>query len=127
MVGIVLVSHSSALAIEVARLAHALAPAKAPIAVAGGTDDNTMGTSHDKIRMAVEVVDQGDGVVILADVGSSVFAAKTLVEDLGDDSVVLADAPLVEGAVAAAVLAGAGASLQDVLASAEEARDTRKF
>jgi dihydroxyacetone kinase DhaKLM complex PTS-EIIA-like component DhaM len=95
--------------------------------VAGGTDDNTMGTSHDKIRMAVEVVDQGDGVVILADVGSSVFAAKTLVEDLGDDSVVLADAPLVEGAVAAAVLAGAGASLQDVLASAEEARDTRKF
>ena len=127
MVGIVLVSHTSALALEVARLAHALAPEKASIAVAGGTADNEGGTSADRIRMAIEVVNQGDGVVLLADIGSSVLTARILVEELGDASITLADAPLVEGAVAAAVVAGAGAPFSEVLASAEEARGARKL
>jgi PTS hybrid protein len=39
----------------------------------------------------------------------------------------LADAPLVEGAVAAAVAASAGLSLDDVIRAAEEARNVAKL
>jgi len=126
MVGIVLVSHSLALAREVADLARALAPAPAPLAPVGGLD-GTLGVGLDRLREAVKAVDQGDGVVLVADIGSSVLTAKLLLEELDDDSVVLADAPLVEGAVAATVMAGAGAPLADVLAAAEQARTTGKL
>jgi len=40
---------------------------------------------------------------------------------------VLVDAPFGEGAVAAAVLAGTGADLAEVVAAAVEARDARKL
>lgn len=122
MVGIVVVSHSFALAREVAALTRVLAPVPAPIAAAGGAADGSAGADIDRVRDAVRSVDQGDGVVLLADLGSSVLTAKLLVEELGDPSVVLADAPLVEGAVAASVMAGAGAPLAEVLAAAEGAR-----
>ncbi|MEV5411834.1 dihydroxyacetone kinase phosphoryl donor subunit DhaM [Thermopolyspora sp. NPDC052614] len=127
MVGIVLVSHSLALALEVANLARRLAPERALVCAAGGTLDGSLGTSIDRVRAAVEAADQGEGVVLLADLGSSVITARLLVEDLGDERVVLADAPLVEGAVAAAVMAGAGAPLADVVAAAEQARTTGKL
>ena len=39
----------------------------------------------------------------------------------------LVDAPFVEGAVAAAVIAATGADLPTVRAAAEEARDVRKL
>jgi phosphoenolpyruvate---glycerone phosphotransferase subunit DhaM len=39
----------------------------------------------------------------------------------------LVDAPFVEGAVAAAVVASSGAPLDDVARAAEEARDARKL
>jgi Uncharacterized protein conserved in bacteria len=126
MVGIVLVSHSLALAREVAGLARALAPRAAPVVPVGGLD-GTMGAGLDKLREAVHAADQGDGVILIADIGSSVLTAKLLVEELDDDSVVLADAPLVEGAVAATVMAGAGAALPDVRAAAEQALTTGKL
>lgn len=127
MVGIVLVSHSLALAREAAGLARALAPVAAPIAPAGGTGDGTLGVRPEEIRKAVQAVDQGDGVVLVADIGSSVLTARLLTEEYADGTVVLADAPLVEGAIAATVMAGAGAPLPDVLAAAEQARTTGKL
>jgi dihydroxyacetone kinase phosphotransfer subunit len=127
MVGIVLISHSRALALEVARLCHALAPRKAPIAVAGGTDGGGVGTSAERIRVGIEVVDQGDGVLLLTDIGSSVLVARALVEEIGDETIAVADAPLVEGAVAATIIAGAGAPFAQVLAAAEETRGARKL
>ncbi|MFI9847644.1 hypothetical protein ACIHFD_62265 [Nonomuraea sp. NPDC051941] len=60
----------------------------------------------------------------MPDLGSSVLTAR-LVEEPG--RVVVADVPLVEGAIAAAVTAGTGASLADVLATAEESRTFRKL
>ncbi|MFO7250067.1 MAG: dihydroxyacetone kinase phosphoryl donor subunit DhaM [Actinomycetes bacterium] len=122
MVGLVLISHSLTLAREVAELTRALAPVPAPVAPVGGNPDGGYGTDPDRVREAVRAVDRGDGVVLLADLGSSVLTAKLLVEELGDPSVVLADAPLVEGAVAASVMAGAGAPLAEVVAAAEQAR-----
>lgn len=122
-VGVVLVSHSAGLAAEAAALARGIAGAGAAVAGAGGTEDGGLGTSIDLISSAIALVDEGDGVVLIADLGSSVLTAR-LLEEPG--SVVLADVPFVEGAIAAAVTAAAGAPLADVLAAAEEARTFRK-
>jgi dihydroxyacetone kinase DhaKLM complex PTS-EIIA-like component DhaM len=91
-----------------------------------------MGTSIDLISTAVTEADDGDGVLILMDMGSSVLTAKTLLADLEDDDddappVRLADAPFVEGAVAAAVLASTGADLEAVAHSAEQGWAMRKL
>ncbi|MFI6497754.1 dihydroxyacetone kinase phosphoryl donor subunit DhaM [Nonomuraea typhae] len=123
MVGIVLVSHSAALAVAAAALARGIAGEQVPLAAAGGTDDGGLGTSFDRVEAAVGAVDQGDGVLLIPDLGSSVLTAR-LLEAPG--RVVLADVPFVEGAVAAAVTSGAGAPLEEVLAAAEEARAFRK-
>jgi PTS hybrid protein len=123
MVGVVLVSHSAGLAAEAVALARGIAGENAPLAAAGGRDDGGLGVSMDRIEAAIREADRGDGVVIIPDLGSSVLTAA-LLEEPG--RVVLADVPFVEGAIAAAVAAGGGAALPDVLAAAEEARTHRK-
>ncbi len=65
-----------------------------------------------------------DGVLVLMDLGSALMSAEFAVEMLGDDAggpVRLSGAPLVEGAVAAAVAAAGGASLDEVAAEARGA------
>ena len=127
-VGLVLVSHSEKLAEGVAELAAQLGGDEVPIAAAGGTDDGELGTSIEKVERAIRDADQGAGVLLLADLGSAVLTIKALLDDLADvPHVQLADAPLVEGAVAAVVTASAGADLAAVRASAEEARSYRKL
>lgn len=124
MVGVVLVSHSAGLAAEVVALARGIAGERVPVVAAGGTEDGGLGASVDLIERAVGDVDQGDGVILIPDLGSSVLTAR-LLEEPG--RVVLADVPFVEGAVAAAVASGGGLSLAGVLAAAEEARGHRKL
>ncbi|SEG82696.1 PTS hybrid protein [Nonomuraea solani] len=124
MVGLVLVSHSAGLAAEAVALTRGIAGTEAPMAAAGGMEDGTLGTSVDVIERAMRSVDQGDGVVLIPDLGSSVLTARLLAED---GRVVVADVPFVEGAIAGAVAAGAGLPLPDVLAAAEEARTVRKL
>ncbi|TKK86118.1 phosphoenolpyruvate--protein phosphotransferase [Herbidospora galbida] len=125
MVGIVLISHSAGLAEEAVALAVGIAGEDAPIRPAGGTDDGDLGTSLTKLEEAVAEVDQGDGVVVIMDLGSAVLTARTFIEDRAD--VVLADAPFVEGAINALVTAGTGAALDEVVAAAEEARTIGKL
>lgn len=133
-VGVVLVSHSSAVAESVARLAVGLAGgpegaegAAGLVAAAGGTADGGLGTSAEAIAEAARRVDGGLGVVLLADLGSAVLTVRTLLaeEELPERSRLL-DAPFVEGAVAAVVAALAGADLDTVASAAEEAYDYRK-
>ncbi|MGW0482169.1 dihydroxyacetone kinase phosphoryl donor subunit DhaM [Nonomuraea sp. NPDC003214] len=124
MVGLILISHSAGLAAEVASLARCIAGERVRVAACGGTGDGRTGTSVDLIDQAVEQVDEGDGVVLIPDLGSSVLTARLLVEP---GRVVLADVPFVEGAIAAAVAAGGGAPLATVLSAAEEARTQRKL
>jgi PTS hybrid protein len=90
------------------------------LVAAGGTDDGGLGTSLAKVMDAVTAADAGAGVLILADLGSAVMTAESALEFLGGpDTVRLADAPLVEGAVAAAVAAQSGGTLADVRRAAE--------
>lgn len=115
-------SHSPELASGLRDLLAQLCAGLVPIAVAGGTDDGRLGTSYARIAGAVAEADRGAGVLVLPDLGSSVLTARMVLEDLEREDVVLADAPFVEGAVAAAVLASTGAGLAEVLATALDAR-----
>jgi len=126
-VGIVLVSHSEALARGLRELLLQIGDASVPVAAAGGTDDGRIGTSYHRIADAIMSVDRGAGVVVLTDLGSAVLTAKAVLADRPRPDVVLVDAPFVEGAVAAAVIAGTGSDLGTVRAAAEEARDARKL
>ncbi|MEU0783999.1 PTS fructose transporter subunit IIA [Streptomyces sp. NPDC006173] len=130
LVGIVLVSHSAAVASSVAELATGLAGggATAPVASAGGTTDGGLGTSSELIAAAAASVDGGAGVAVLMDLGSAVLTVKALLAE-GDelpDNTRLVDAPFVEGAVAAVVTASAGGDLAAVEAAAAEAYSYRK-
>ncbi|GGR25937.1 PTS-dependent dihydroxyacetone kinase phosphotransferase subunit DhaM [Streptomyces roseolus] len=129
-VGIVLVSHSAAVADAVAELARGLAGGGdlAPVAAAGGLPDGGLGTSSGLIAAAAEAVDAGAGVALLVDLGSAVLTVKALLAE-GDElpaGARLVDAPFVEGAVAALVTASAGGDLDAVAAAASEAYGYRK-
>ena len=127
-VGIVLVSHSAELAQGAANLAAQVSGGTVTIVAAGGTDDGDLGTSAAKVERALHQADQGAGVVVLPDLGSAVLTVRAVLEDYGSArGVLLADAPFVEGAVAATVIAAAGGDLKAVAAAAEEARHARKL
>lgn len=125
-VALVLVSHSQRLAQGAVELSAQMAPGVLLLA-AGGTDDGGLGTSYDRVSAAVEeALGVADGVVVLADLGSAVMTVESVLdmEDGYDGKVRLADAPFVEGAVAAAVTAHGGGDVSEVLASAEHAGGT---
>jgi PTS hybrid protein len=128
-VGLVVVSHSAALATAAADLARELAGPSTAVLAAGGTADGRFGTSIDKVAAAVSAADSGDGVAVLMDVGSAVLTSKAFLADLdeGDPAVRLVDAPLVEGAIGAAVTASTGQDLDAVVAAAEQARGMHKL
>ena len=126
MVGIVLVAHSAELAESVLKLAQQMAQGKAPIAAAGGIDDpeNPFGTDAVRVAKAIQSVYSDEGVVVLMDLGSALLSAEMALEFLPEEArskVVLCEAPLVEGAIAAAVQSAAGADLQQVVAEARGA------
>jgi len=127
-VGIVLVSHSAALAEGTAEVAGQIGGGSVVIAPAGGTDDGGIGTSIARVRRALREAGTRAGVVILPDLGSSVLTVRALLdeEDFAGP-VAVADAPFVEGAVAATVAAAAGGDVKAVLQAAEEARHARKL
>src|SRR6266849_2960948 len=122
-VGLVIVSHSSRLADGVAELAEQMAQGKTPIAAAGGAMDDILGTSADKILAAIQSVDGPDGVLVLLDLGSAILSAELALEMLSDEQrerIRLSYAPLVEGAVAAALEASLGHTLAQVQQVAEK-------
>ncbi|MET8682045.1 PTS fructose transporter subunit IIA [Streptomyces sp. NPDC004647] len=132
-VGVVLVSHSHEVAIATADLALALVGSgvPAPVATAGGVEGGGIGTSATLIRKAIKHVDAGRGVVVLCDMGSAVLTVKALLAETGEgalpDTVRIADAPFLEGAVAALVTASAGAGLDLVISATDDARMYRKL
>ena len=125
-VGLVLVSHSREIAAGLARLVEQIAGQHVSVRATGGMPDGSLGTDGG------EVLANGDGAgaVVLMDLGSSVLAVRAALGELdaGElERIAVADAPLVEGAVAAGVIASTGAPLDDVAAAAREARDVAKL
>lgn len=126
MVGIVLISHSGAVAQSVAGLAKMMAP-DARVTFAGGLPDGSFGTSYDALYEAVRQADDGDGAVLLMDMGSAVMTAEMVQEALPQTQLLLADAPFVEGAISATLTAGFGASAEEVRTAAEAVRGEQKL
>ena len=126
MVGVVVVSHSRDIARGVVDMADQMAGGEVRLEGAGGDSHGTLGTDEALVRDAIRRADQGDGVALLADLGSAVLTIQHIL-DRGNGVVKLADAPVVEGAVAAAVVASMGLPLDDVVKAAEEARHARKL
>jgi phosphoenolpyruvate---glycerone phosphotransferase subunit DhaM len=120
-VGLVLVSHSAKLAEGLAEVAAQMAP-DVTIVPAGGLREGGIGTDYDEVVAAVQRADSGSGVVLLYDLGSAQMTAELAVESLADpEGAVVADAPFVEGTVAAAVAAQGGADRAAVLGAAAAA------
>ena len=125
MIGLVVVSHSAKAAEGIVEVAAEMG-GDTPIEAAGGDGDGVIGTNVDRISDALAAADDGDGVVVLVDLGSAVMNAEVAIE-MHDGEAVIADAPVLEGAVNAAVAAtDPKATLDSVIEQAEAAADIEK-
>jgi dihydroxyacetone kinase phosphotransfer subunit len=131
LVGIVLISHSSTLVDGLRDMVAQVAGDDVAVGTAGGTDDGRLGTSAPRIAEAIgAVLRQSDGAVVLLDLGSAALSLEIALEELTQDErarVRVTEAPLVEGAILAAVQASVGASLDEVVAAAESATTMAKL
>lgn len=129
-VGLVLVSHSSAIAEGLSELVEQVAGPDVPIVSAGGAADGSLGTNGERVLSAIRSLAARGSAIVLVDLGSSVLAVRAALPELTPDErgrVFVADAPFVEGAVAAGVAASTGAAPSEIVRVAEEARSAGKF
>jgi dihydroxyacetone kinase phosphotransfer subunit len=129
-VGLVLVSHSAAIADGLAEFVGQVAGPEVAIVPAGGGPDGTLGTDGGRVLDALRSVAGGAGAVVLMDLGSSVLSVRAALDELEpaeSEGIAVVDAPFVEGAIAAGVAASTGVSRDDVAAAALEARGTAKL
>jgi PTS hybrid protein len=129
-VRLVLVSHSAAIAEGLAELVGQVAGPEVGIVAAGGGPDGSLGTDGGKVLEALQAAAAGGGAVVLVDIGSSVLAVRSALDELSPaerERIHVADAPLVEGAIAAGAAASTGCSSPEIVQAAEEARNTDKL
>jgi dihydroxyacetone kinase phosphotransfer subunit len=119
VIGLVVVSHSRALADAAVDLALQMVPGeRPPLRVAAGAADGGLGTDATAVAEAIDAVDGPDGVLVLMDLGSTVLSAEMALEFAAATEVRLSAAPFVEGLVAAVVRAAGGATLDEVATEA---------
>jgi dihydroxyacetone kinase phosphotransfer subunit len=126
MIGIVLVSHSHFLAKGLQEMALQMSQNLVKVASAGGIDDDTIGTSADRIYQAIQEVYSSEGVLVIFDLGSALLSTEMAIEMFPTDqqaNIKLSKAPMVEGAIVAAVEASLGHTLEEVNNAAESAKD----
>jgi len=125
MVGLVVVSHSQKAAEGIAEVAGEMG-GETHIEPVGGDGQGGFGTVADDIEDALSEAGSGDGVVVLVDLGSAVMNAEMAIET-SDIEAAIADAPVLEGAVNAAVSATSSkATVESVREQAEAARGVEK-
>ncbi|GGK07139.1 PTS-dependent dihydroxyacetone kinase phosphotransferase subunit DhaM [Lentibacillus kapialis] len=121
-VGIVLISHSPKVVDGINDMIRQVIK-DVPIEMAGGTDENDIGTSIEKIRQAIERADKGQGVMVFYDIGSAKMNAEMAIEMMELDSIKVMEAPLLEGAYVAAVESGMEKNMDNVVAAVSKAFD----
>jgi len=128
MVGIVIVSHSFGVGRELIKFCQELKNYDFPLINASGLEENILGTNPLEISKAIEAADQGDGVIVLCDLGSAVMSSEMALELLeGEHKVTIADAPLVEGAIIGSTSNSPNLSLKELYEEILEAKTTPKF
>jgi len=135
-VSLVLISHSRAIGEGLRDMVAQVAGPDVRVAVAAGTEDGRLGTSAplitEAIRWALADGPAGpvEGALVLLDLGSAALSLDLALEELSDAERArtrVSEAPLVEGAVLAAVQASVGASLDDAFAAAADAASMTKI
>lgn len=127
MIHLIIVSHHPDIARGIAALAAQMSAAPETIHTAAGIDDadNPIGTDAVRIMQAILDADNPDGILILVDLGSAILSAQTALDLLDDPALAarcrISAAPLVEGAISAAVAASSGADLETVAREATQA------
>ncbi len=128
MVGLVLVSHSREIAEGTADLVRQMA-GDVEIHPVGGDSGGSLGTDPERLQAAIEEV-SADEILVFVDIGSAVLSTEAVIEMLDGSlrgRVRMVDAPLVEGAFAAGVMASTGAGAEDCVEAAAEARTVPKL
>ncbi len=114
MIGFVVVSHHPKIAEGVAELLRTIADGEVAVRAAGGDEAGRFGATPARILEAIEDLLGNPGVgevLVFMDLGSSILGCRLLLEHAAPglkERVRLVDAPLVEGAFAAAVAASLG-------------------
>jgi len=130
MVSLVIVAHSAKLAEGVREVALEMVQGRVPIFAAGGLDDTTTGTNVERVRAALEAaLAASEAVLVLVDLGSAVLSTQMALDFLPEEArsrVRISRAPLVEGAIVAAIEASIGKSLEEVDAAAVAAANLPK-
>ena len=127
MIHLILVSHHPDIARGIAALAAQMSAAPDTIHTAAGIDDadKPIGTDAVRILQTLLEADNPDGILILVDLGSAILSAQTALDLLDDPALAarcrISAAPLVEGAISAAVAASSGADLETVAREATQA------
>jgi len=124
-VAIVIVSHSIDVARGAADMVRQMVGNEVQVAFTGGNPEGGLGTDVAKIMAAIESVWTPKGVAILVDLGGAETNSEMAIEMLGPDkagTIVICNAPIVEGAVMAATEAAGGSDLDAVRATAEDFR-----
>jgi phosphoenolpyruvate---glycerone phosphotransferase subunit DhaM len=132
MVGLVLISHSGTLVEGLREMVAQVAGDEVAVATAGGTEDGRLGTSAPRIASAIrQALDSGaDEALVLLDLGSAALSLELALEELDPADRVrvrITEAPLVEGAILAAVQASIGSPIEQVVAAAEGAATMAKL
>jgi len=122
MVSLILISHSQKIVEGLKDLVGEMAKG-IPIFVAGGNSEGGLGSNYELIKDVIQQAQSPHGSVILFDLGSSAMTAETVLDELDDaikSNIKIVNAPLVEGAIVAAVEIRSGASLEDILATLKD-------
>lgn len=130
MIGVLIVSHSHKIAEGIKELAMQMAKDDQKIIAVGGTNCGTIGTDPIAIYEGMLKADSGDGVLVLADIGSSIMSvdlAKEMLDEEIRNRVYLANAPIVEGSVSAVVEIGLGSSIYEILLACEKTKQMDKI
>ena len=109
MLGFVVVSHSKDLAEAVIHLANEMKRYDFPLINGSGTDGDFLGSNPLIIKEAILNAKTDKGALVFVDIGSSVLNTQVAIDFLADEGVdieniKIADAPLVEGLIAAVAI-----------------------
>lgn len=121
MIGIILVSHSDKITDGIKEMIEEMISNSSNVTVisAGGTGDGRLGTNSLTILESINQLKDASDILIFGDIGSAILCAETAIEMVDDASLrektLLINAPLVEGAFAAAVQASVCCTREEIL------------
>lgn len=132
MLGFVVVSHSKDLADAVIHLANEMKRYDFPLINGSGTDGDFLGSNPLTIKEAILNAKTDKGTLVFVDIGSSVLNTQVAIDFLADEgldieNIKIADAPLVEGLIAAVAINDEKADIESILNELKELKTFSKL